>query len=80
MRHRSPVPAGVVTSWTLGGPGNSGTGDFEIDHGPGGTGFGDEPAPLTGLQIGLSRGDGNGQLELAMNLDVSGNYSLASFN
>ena len=72
------VPAGVVTGWSLTGDGNKGTGGFEIDHGPGGTGFGDEANPLTGSQFGLARGDDNGEIILTMDLDNAASNTLQS--
>ena len=77
---------GVVLSWEKGGPGHNNSpdrtddNDFQIDHGPGGGGMGDEPNPLTGSQIALSRGDGNGAHQITMNLDPAGKYSLRSWN
>lgn len=63
------APAGVIDKWTSLPNENGQVFTLTIDHGPGGAGFGDEPAPLTGSQIGLGQsiGAGSGIVEVDLN-------------
>ena len=69
------VPAGVVTSWST----DVNT-ELTIDKGPGGTGFGDEPAPISGTQIGLSIvRSGTPSNQVTIDLNNAANLSFKSF-
>lgn len=72
-------PAGIVDNWGISGP----IFNLQIDHGPGGDagtgGFGDEPDPVHGSQIALSRPGANGAHEVTMDLNNSANLTLEGF-
>jgi hypothetical protein len=69
------TPAGIVTSWGINANYN-----LQMDHGPGGSGFGDEPVPISGSQIGLVNPNASGvPAVLTIDLDNSANLSFNSF-
>lgn len=73
------APAGVVDKWSSLANENSQVFELKIDQGPGGGGFGDEPAPITGSQIALNQSIGAGSAITEMDLNNGANLSLVSF-
>lgn len=72
------TPAGVVDKWTvLPGPLVQ---RLDIDKGPGGAGFGDEPPPISGTQIALAGSNGSGTNNIVeMDLANGAGLSMQSF-